>query len=574
MTRSMTRALVVLVALGALACGGGSSTVDATPDATPDAPADVTPSDVDAEDALDKDPGGPEADVPRPEIDDEVTDPAVQAAIDQGKYWLSNAEPWMAREAFEQALALAPSSVDARFGAGLAQLVYGAEQFLTIFQMLTGQAFGFPPPPVGILPLPQQTENDYLAEALHTLLNELRAELASAEAHFDALGDLELAWDIDGVPLYAGVRPVMIFRGTYTRTDLELIRAVTDVFVWVCDLLVAQDFHTDVMTVISFVKDADDLDVWILLNTLGYLLDQDPRFFQLREDDGLALADDGYLRLKGVGQHLLAAFERLDSLEPTEQTISYVDPAKPADTLIIRNKVDHSKAAGPEEVPLTMTFTPKVRTTYENVLAAIEVPGSLATWDDTLAQIATLVVGLSKTGLLAFLLGDLIPIDLSSLEIHQAIVVVNNLVPAPIALDWGTFHQHPVGLRAVLPKIEYDPEGANPSNFLIEWECPDEVAANDGQAAGAAGFICTADAVLADAPHFVGTPYEIPADGVVSRLPYLVWDDPTIGGLLFVDPSLVDGAISVEPGFAPADNFTLNLALRGMLDGIIDMFVK
>jgi hypothetical protein len=342
----------------------------------------------------------------------------------------------------------------------------------------------------------------------------------------------------------------------------------------VCDLLVAQDFHTDVMTVISFVTGADDLDVWLILNTLGYLLDQDPRFFQLREDDGLALADDGYLRLKGVGEHLLAAFERLDGATPTESTISFFDPDLAADTLVLRNKVDHSKAAGPEEVPLTMTFTPKVRTTYENLLTAISTPGSLATWDDSLAQIATLVVGMSKTGLLQFLLGDLIPIDLSALEIHQAIVVVNNLVPAPIALDWGTFHQHPVGLRAVLPRIEYDPDGANPSNFQIEWECPDEIAANGGQAAGAAGFICTADALLVDAPHFVGTPFEIPADGVVSRLPYLVWDDPTLGGLLFVDPSLVDGALNIEPGFAPADNFTLNLALRGMLDGIIDMFVK
>lgn len=567
MTRCLTHSILLALALAALSCGGGASSHDAGPDAT----------DADAA-APEADTLGKDGDEPNPEPVDsvepgpEVVDPAVQAALDEGKHWLANAEPWMAKDAFLRALALAPGNVDARFGAGLAQLVYGAEQFLTIFQMLTGQAFGFPPPPVGLLP--QQTENDYLAEALHTLLNELRAELAAAEDHFDALGDVELAWDIEGVPLYAGVRPILVFRGTYTRTDLELIRAVTDTFLWVCDLLVAQDFHTDVMTVISFITGADDLDVWLILNTLGYLLDQDPRFFQLREDDGLTLADDGYLRLKSVGEHLLAAFERMDGVAPTASTISYLDPDLPADTLVLRNRVDHSKAAGPEEVPLTMTFTPKVRTTYENLLGALSTPGSLATWDDSLAQIATLVVGMSKTGLLQFLLGDLLPIDLSALEIHQAIVLVNNLVPAPIALDWGTFHQHPVGLRAVLPRLEYDPDGANPSNFQIEWECPDEVAANGGQAAGAAGFICTADALLADAPHFVGTPFEIPADGVVSRLPYLVWDDPTIGGLLFVDPSLVDGAINLEPGFAPADNFTLNLALRGMLDGIIDMFVK
>ena len=574
--------LLAFVTLALLACGGGSSTADDV-DVADDTLVDEWR---DAPDAIDKDPGGPEADLPRPEIDDEtggeVTDPLVQTRIDKGKYWLANAEPWMAKDEFEAALDLmGPSAdegtagwLDARYGAGLAHLVYGAEQFLMFIQMLPGQAFGFPPPPEGVLPvdLPQQTENDYLAGAVHTLLKELRAEFAEADGYFAGLNDTELAWTIEGVPVYAGVQPMFVFRGTHTRVDLQLIRAVTDTFLWTCDLLVAQDFHTDVMTVISFVIGADDIDVWLILNTLGYLLEQDARFFQLAEEDGRALADDGYARLKGVGTHLIAALDALEGVEPTEETVAYFDPDK-VGTLLVKNRVDNTDPDEPVESPLAMVFTDPVRQAYQRVLEGLSTPGQLVTWDDSLAQLGTLVVAISKSGLLKLFAGDKLPIDLSALEIHQAIVVVKNLIPAPIALDWGTFHQHPVGLRALLPRLGYNADGASASSFLIEWECPDEVAANNGQAAGAAGFICTSTAALADAPHFVGTPFEIPADGVTSRLPYLVWDDPTIGGLLFVDPSLVDGAQNVEPGWAPADNFTLNLALRGMLNGIIDMFV-
>jgi len=574
--------LLAFVVLGLLACGGGSSGADTFPTTDTDVAApDADTADLPAEDTPDaaKDPGGPDDDTGT-ETHADVVDPQVQGHLDKGKYWLANAEPWMAKDEFEAALGLlgdsadpaVPGYVDARYGAGLAHLVYGAEQFLMFIQMLPGQAFGFPPPAEGILP-PQQTENDYLAGALHTLFNELRAEFAEAHLAFSLMGDAPLAWTIEGVPVYAGVQPMFVFRGTHTRTDLELILAVNDTFLWICDLLVAQDFHTDVMTVISFVLGADNLDVWLILNTLGYLLDQDPRFLQLREEDGRALADDGYARLKGVGTHLIAALDQLDGLTPDESTVAYFDPDK-ADTLLVKNRVDDTDPDDPVEAPLSMTFPPSVRDAYQRVLDGLSTPGSLVPWDDTLSQLGTLVVAISKSGLLKLFAGDKLPIDLSALEINQAMVVVKNLVPAPVALDWGTFHQHPVGLRALLPKLGYSGGGASASSFLIEWECPDEVAANDGQAGGAAGFICTADATLADAPHFVGTPYEMPADGVTSRLPYLVWDDPTIGGLVFVDPSLVDGALNVEPGWAPADNFTLNLALRGMLDGIINMFVK
>ena len=146
--------------------------------------------------------------------------------------------------------------------------------------------------------------------------------------------------------------------------------------------------------------------------------------------------------------------------------------------------------------------------------------------------------------------------------------LLKNLLPSALALDWGTFHQHPVGLRALLPLIA----GVGEGEFLFEWECLGEIA-ELGQPGAAAGLVCTKPATLVDAPHFVGTPYEIAADGVPSRLPYLVWEDPTWGGLVFVDPTRVAGATDVDPGYAPADNRTLNLAVHALIGGILDMFL-
>lgn len=608
--------LVSVILLSACSSGSSGSDDETTGDATSETAPDGEDDGVDPGDIV-KD--GEVGDLP--EIDDadataDIDHEALAVLIDQGKYWLVNAEPYFALEAFESALELAPQDPDALFGAALAQQVYGSERFLTYLQMVPGQIFGFPPPAeeqTGFLPtsiqaslkelpmgafsllsvldsLPdgvstQLSENDFLAEQLRELLGYFHEDFAAVETYLNTLQalpadafDLEsFEWSIEGVPFYVAVRPLMRFSGTYRKADLLLMRVTNDTMLWVLDLFLGQDFRGDVMTVIAFARSfgGGGTEIWEILNLIGYLLSESPHFLDLHDVEGMAYADDAYGRMLSIGENLVAALTHLREVEDRPGGVTSLDDAGPADTIQIANRVLGGDTSNPEDVAFSMLFPASVQESYDEILEALGAPGAVMPFDEgAVVQLATLIIPFSKSGLLDVFLSDVLPIDISPLELNSAVVLFNNMLKSAMAFDWAGYHEQPVGLRFVLPLIGYDEDDPSAGSFLLEWECPEEVAASgSGQPEGAGGFLCTADAVFEDKAHFVGTPYEIPADGVASRLPYMVWEDPTWGGLLYVDPSLIPEAINTEPGYAPATNYSLNLALSGMIGPILDMFL-
>ena len=616
--------LLVLVSLLALtACSSGSSSsddevvADGLGEIAPDGIDEVDPGDIakdgdagDIADATDAD--AAEAGDSLSDIDEE----ALALFIDQGKYWLVNAEPYFALEAFESALELAPEAPDALFGAALAQQVYGSERFLTYLQMAPGQLFGFPAPveeqtgflstalqaSLGALPrsafsllsaldalpdgiAPQLSENDFLAQELRELLGFFHGDFAIVDARLDALLALppevfeleSFEWSIEGVPFYVAVRPLMRFSGTYRKADLLLMRVTNDTMLWMLDFLLGQDFRGDVMTVIAFARglSSGGVEIWELLNLMGYLLSESPHFLALHDEEGKAYADDAHARMISIGENLVAALTHIREVEDRANGVTALNDSAPSDTITIANRVLRGDTDNPEELPMSMLFPGAVQESYDAIIEALGSPGAAMPFDEgAVVQLSTLVIAFSKSGLLEVFASDALPIDISPLELNSAVLLFNNLLKSAMAFDWASFHEHPVGLRFVLPLIGYDEDTADAGSFLLEWECSAEVEASGiGQPAGSGGFLCTADAVFEDSAHFVGTPYEIPADGVVSRLPYMAWEDPTWGGLLYVDPSLIPEAINIEEGYAPATNHSLNLALGGMIGPILDMFL-
>ena len=582
-----TRALLLfllLLSLAAAGCGEGSSSgsddaadadtteaVEGTdvPDAAAPDGADKDVPPVDAPDAVDV-----PADVPP---DTTPLDPEVAALLDEGRYWLEHAEPYMALDAFELALALAPEQPDALYGAGLSEAVFGAERFLTFLQMIPGQMFGFPPPPEDAGAF-WATENDWLADELVTILSHFRDNFVNAAARFDALGEAPgWVFEMSSVPVYAGVKPILRFAGDHGPVDRHLVQAVNHTLIWIASVITAQDWHTDVMTVIAMATDLDDFDVWGILGLINYLIEEDARFFAIDEDHGRQHADEAYASLRGVGAHLLAALELAREQQPGEGFVTAYDPDETSDTLIIRDRVVLGGWDVAEEEAFTLVIPTAFQELMQATLDAMETPGARHPWaDGALVQIGGLLTGMGKSGLLdLFGIGELLPIDLAGLEMHQAHAVARSLLPAPLAVDWATFHADPVGLRDLLPRLA-ELEGADGASIpAMEWECGAEVEEH-GQPQSAAGFLCSKGAALVDAPHFVGSAHEIPADGLTSRLPYLLWRDPTVGGLLSVDATQVDDALlpdGLEPGYAPATNWSLNLAVHQMLGKILDTFV-
>jgi hypothetical protein len=504
-----------------------------------------------------------------------------QAAIDKGKYWLINAEPVLALGEFKRALELAPGSVDATFGAALAEMV-DATEFVGMVATMPAQFAGYGAgagafwrptwPTLGALNEPL-TENDYLAETMHDLIKGMRDRFALAADWLDKLEGADLHWDIERVPVYLGTEPFLMYRGTFDRSDLAIMRAVTDFCLWALDLLVAQDLHTDLLTAIVLVKDADAVDVNVILDMVVYLLEQDPRFLTINSIDGQEFFADGAARMAGVGSGLLNALEVLRGESPDEDQVSILDPEAADDTLVVRNRVDRFQPEGEQEVPFRMAFGAGVQADYALALEGLSAAGAPVPFDQGgLAQLTTVLMTAIKLDILKRF-GVSLPIDLSKMEVQSALTLLRTLVPAEaLALDWASFAQDPMGLRGILPLVAPGEDGKG--HVLMEWECPEELAANNGAPTGTGGFFCSKDAVLVDAPHFVGTPYEIPADGLASGIPYLAWEDPTWHGLLYVDPTLVDGALGGEPGYAPATNWSLNVAVHGMLGKIIDLIAK
>ena len=228
--------LSTLTALAVCSCGGSK---------TSDPP--VLPSDI--QDIAAQDLFGPMDLVdaePTPEV---RRPPNIDELLDDGRYWLINAEPVFALAAFEAALELSPDNPDAIFGAGLSEYVRAAELFAMILTLPT--QFGAYGAGDGTAPIPEpESQNDYLAEQAHQIMLFLHEGFAAAESHFQRLDDPDFTWTIEQVPIYVFTRPVINLKGTFDRADIYLLQSSNAFFLWFTELLAAQDFHTDLLTAV------------------------------------------------------------------------------------------------------------------------------------------------------------------------------------------------------------------------------------------------------------------------------------------------------------------------------------
>ena len=141
--------------------------------------------------------------------------------------------------------------------------------------------------------------------------------------------------------------------------------------------------------------------------------------------------------------------------------------------------------------------------------------------------------------------------------------LLGGFFPDVLGFDWAGFHQVPSGLRVLLPLLQ-DP--VDDETWLLSWECPEDLL-HDGFPSGSGGLLC-GDVELVDAPHFVGTPWEMDADGNVTKVPYLVWEDPTLGGFVYVDAAWKEDG---GPDWQIPDNQQLNAGLHLWLGPLLGL---
>jgi hypothetical protein len=559
-------AVVVLVA----ACGSPRAKGPLTDAGEPGADADV--SDVrPSEDA----PDGIETEA-TPDVQLEtrgdgafdVVSPDVQALLDEGKYWLSNAEPVIAAKKFEEARELAPDNQEAIFGAALSRYVGAVELFsmvLTLPSQFSGYGAGS-----GTRSEPE-SQNDQLVEQVHEILLFLRKGFAEAEPGFAAIQDVDFRFDIEGVPIYVQTRPALVLRGKFDIADVRLLAGSNAFFLWFTELLAAQDFHSDLLTAAYAGMKAQDegLDLFSILDLLGHLMASDSRFFTLREDDGEALFHAGMQHMVDAGSNLVAGLALLEELSAEEEPDEAISVTWDGDdvVMVVRNQVDFATL---EEMPLEIVFAPELVEASQSLVERMQIPGEVVPFSAGPAvQLGTLLGFAARLDVLKFMPVE-IPLDVSGLQPGQVTTLLALMFRDSVGFDYATLAANPTGLRTLLPLLMKSAEPVSPADFWMEWECPGETA-ETGAPTAAKGFLCSKEAELVDAPHFDGTVHAMPADGHPSPLPYLVWEDPTWSGFLLVDhhfPPMGTG----EPEFVKPDLPLANTGLHlwlGQLVGLL-----
>jgi hypothetical protein len=297
----------------------------------------------------------------------------------------------------------------------------------------------------------------------------------------------------------------------------------------------------------------------LILKIIAYLTAYSDQFLKLDADRGESYFRDGAKRMLATGKDIVEAYRLLMKEEPSYDQVSVWNPDKKA--VEVRNQAKYKDGELAPE-PFLFQGGNKFQEATQALLDALKKDSQVVPISDGLyLQLSTLLVAATRLGILDSF-GVKLPIDISGFDAMQLTAALGSLAKSDIALDWSAFHRNPVGLRVMLPAIKPGYETPFDAELYVEWECPQELAANGGFPKGSGGPVCSKDAKLTDSAHFVGTPYEIPADGTPSGAPYIAWKDPTMGGLVFVDKGKMEGG---ESNLVPADNYTLNIAIQQLL---------
>ena len=526
---------------------------DATPDADLEVPSDAaTPPDSETPDASPPAPDAmPDAAAP---IDD------FEALIRLGKQHLADARAHDALRAFEQALASRPDHPSALFGAAIAGAI-DAVELSSMILSLTGQLGNF-----------LITRNEYLAELIHHELMGLRAEFLLALDRAERLEADEVDFEVEAAWVYFGLEPMLVYRGVFDGGDLHLLRATVSFVLALDDLVAAQDLRTDLLGVVSTLRGGfGGIDFPAIGNIVALLLYiEGEDFLSLHPVDGAPLFETGRAHLAAVGRELNLAVDWMSAHagEDSRAQVSALtlggDGAPSA--LFVHSLVQQDADGERVETPLIVELNAELLGVFAQVSASFDQPGARVEFKTHVLPILTTVIyAAAQLGLLDSLLGGL-PFDLTGLGQGPLEALLSALLPLPVALDLGTFYSHPVGMRPLFPL----PDPERPDQLWAEWECPEDLDA-EGYPSGPARLLCSDEAALIDGPRFVGSDDALEPDGITSRSPYLLWEDPTFNGLLWVDLSDRDVPGWEAPGYRLADNHSLNAALVSSLGPILEL---
>ena len=518
-------------------------------------------------------------------------------AFDEGKAWLEKGQANEARPFFAQAVQYDPDMMEAHFGLAFAESQVTWE-FLSSFITMAGQIMGAKPPDwvteeeEGVgggeyedLGDPE-SQSEWLAQQVEKLFGDMSNSLQVAVDHYGIIIASENAADfvytIDNeIPIYMSLKRSAALTGEIRLPEIYMFDSMSRLYLSITTMLAHLDARGDLSDVVNFVQaHTSSLDVNTLVPVIVDLLNSDTRFLAALGDTA-TLGTDVKNLWKGALSDVKLSYEaskaesaecvRSEAAQPVNRSFFCFLDTKGEELRMHMRKPDAENPGLDYDMFLTV-FKAEDMTILDAFVANLDdgqTPLDLR--EDILPVLGSIVAVVNAYGML-----DLLGLDLGLGDAATPEVVASFLgtfLPKGAALNFGAFFADPTPLRGLLPTWTSD-KPRRENTLYMEWECPGELE-DDGAPNGSGGLLCAAtDAEngLVDSAHFVGTANEQPADGVLLQTPYFVWQDPTLGGLLYIDPPQL--GLEGSAGFVPSTQAGTNVFVGALVDGIMSFVGK
>ena len=531
------------------------------------------------------------------------TDPAkmkIQQLLAEGKTSLGLANYDDAIKSFQLILdQYDPENPDAMYGVAIAstvrQLAGMGDQFKSIIDMVFQMLPTLTTAPQTPMKLTPQASASGVNAIMESVIND--AFLDSLDAIFPYWDKLkqhpEFSMTIDKLPAQIGVAPYLVYKVDLGGVqDIGTVYFISGLARLVKSLMyIVYSMNFDVTAslpglVQQFLpilqgKQALTVDRDFILGLVAYIIDSSPGFMTLEPNMGKQRLSDAADLLALAIQDLLSCVDSISAEKGDQSTHLVGYRSEGNKSYLVFNLKDESGNA--ESIPIE--FSDQIKTSLNNLISSIQATGGgvRASWAGDLAPFVGLIVQAAlQSGMLDPVLSFAMPM-LQTYIGSDTVAMINQLmgtvkslaksgvisgaittvIPDAIQFDFGKFMHDPPQqyLRLILPATVKD-TSVNPPTYklLAEYECDDSTLA-------ANSLWCPYPWGITSTAHFIGTTYEIPDDGVKNTLPYLSSQDPSLGGLIYLNLSSLDSSFANE--WKQPTSFEFNYFLAKVVGGLL-----
>jgi len=514
----------------------------------------------------------------------------VQTKIAEGKTHVGNAAFDDAIDAFNVVLDnYDPDNTEAKFGVAFSEilklLVQFGDSWKQIADMVAPILGGAPSHPSVT---PQQTTG------INMIIDSMIEDNLTASMNY-ALPFLEeveqdpgFSMRFDRAPVVVEVEPyiswLLDIAGEYDLGEVHFLQAGFKFLKGMAMLVASMNFQlsSSALTVLGsqflplLTGETAELDMnrEMLFDSLTTILESSPNFFTLEPNQGPARMNEAADLMAGAIDDLFKFLEAIQA--ETDDQVDDVMAYKPEGNreFFVVKVWDELQET---QIRMTVQFSNTVKLSLEKIKSSYDASGGVrANWARDIApflgffiqgmwastipsQVIELVLPYFDQFIgedTAVLITDMMATfeNLASEELLAGMLTM--VIPDVIEFDLGKFFRDPPDdfLRLMMPPVSTDGEG-NPK-LLIEYECEDDLAPAD--------FWCQNPEAITTTAHFVGTPSYIDDDGLKSALPYIAFEDPSLGGFLYLNLYTLDrNQFSNE--FHPPDSYEFNFLLSYLL---------